>query len=234
MGFFSSIKKKTRAESACATDRSLAASHIVTSSAPSRSAVYEYVGGEFGITFQRSKSKYVDAAGPTRIQWRKEQRLGITFVEKAGGGIVVKSADGALSEVSVGQELIGVNGTPVVGLDFVSVMDRLKAAASPCQLDFTPPPSPIVVSEVLDVVTIAHGVETGMVLQSVNGVSMIGASLADVNNAVIKADERQPAVLKFAPPMEIKNCMLTRSDSAPKSGLRNTACVAAVVAVLAV
>lgn len=230
MGFFSSIKKKARAESASAplSDRA-----IVSSSSPAELVTYEYVGGSFGVTFQRSRSKYLDSAGPTRIQWKKEQRLGITFVEKEGGGIVVKSTDVVPSEVSMGQELIGVNGTPVVGLGFLSVMERLKVASSPCQLDFTPPPSPIVVSEVSDVVTIAHGVEKGMVLQSVNGVSMIGATLVEVNAAVVKADELNPAVLKFAPYTEVHRT-LTRSDSAPKSGLRNTACIAAVVAVLAV
>lgn len=227
--FLSSIKKKTRAQSA-------SASALASPPMPVAFISYSYTGGDFGITFQRAKSKYVNAAGPTRLQWHKEQRLGITFVEKDDGAITVKSADAVLAEgVAVGQELIGVNGQPVSGLDFLSVMGTLKTASSPCQLDFTPPPSPIVVSQVTqDSSARMQGVAAGMVLQAVNDASMIGATLSEVNRAVLQASDERPVVLKFAPPAK-GNHVLMRSDSEPtKSGLRNTACIAAVVAVLAV
>ncbi|GAB9468263.1 hypothetical protein Gpo141_00005583 [Globisporangium polare] len=225
--FLSSIKKKTRAQSASAT----AIAEVIASPAPAALVAYSYTGGEFGITFQRARSKYVDTAGPTRLLWNKEQRLGITFVEKEDGAITVKSTDA--EGVAIGQELIGVNNRAISGLDFLSVMNTLKAASSPCQLDFTPPPSPIVVSQV-EPNSSAHmqGIVAGMVLQSVNDVSMIGATLSEVNHAVVRASNEYPAMLKFAPKA---TRVLTRSDSDPaKSGLRNTACIAAVVAVLAV
>lgn len=226
-GFLSSIKKKTRAQSASAIPEQDAPP------APLAAPVcFEYAGGDtFGITFQRAKSRFVDAAGPTRLEWNKDQRLGITFAERENGAIAVKSVDAAAADVLEGQELIGVNGRPVVGVDFLTVMDALRAASSPCHLDFTPPPSPVLVAQV-EQGSGAHaaGVLPGMVLLAVDGVSMVGASLADVNRAVVRASEVTPVVLQLAPPAR----GLTRSDSEPKSGLRNYAAFAAVAAVLAV
>ncbi|TYZ68255.1 hypothetical protein PybrP1_005291 [[Pythium] brassicae (nom. inval.)] len=223
-GFFSNIKKKTRAESASA----ITEPQDATASSPTV-VTFAYTGGDlFGITFQRAKSRFVDTAGPTRLEWHKEQRLGITFAERENGAVAVKSAEAA--EVLEGQELIGVNGRPVVGVGFLAVMDALRTAKSPCQLDFTPPPSPILVAQV-EQASGAHtnGVLPGMMLLAIDGVSMVGASLADVNRAVVRASEGRPVVLQLAPPARL----LQRSGSASKSGLRNYAAFAAVAAVLA-
>lgn len=223
------MKKKTRAQSAPAITKSQDDTALSSSTSPTV-VTFTYAGGDsFGITFQRAKSKFVDSAGPTRLEWHKEQRLGITFAERENGAIAVKSADA--TELLEGQELIGVNGRPVVGAGFSAVMDALRTARSPCQLEFTPPPSPILVAKVEQGSGArSNGVLPGMVLLAIDGVSMVGASLADVNRVVVRASERRPVVLQLAR----SSRLLQRSESEPKTGLRNYAAFAAVAAVLAV
>ncbi|GMF47961.1 unnamed protein product [Phytophthora fragariaefolia] len=206
--------------------------------AASKEATIVYTGGALCVTLQRAKSRFLEEQGSTRVIWSKNQRLGLTFVETPQGGVAVKDVPGMRSDVSPGQELIGIGKMSVIGTSLEDVADLLHNARSPCVLDFTPPPSPIVVSEVLGPARLL-GVRPGMVLRSVNGSSMIGARLSDVGSVLHGASEASPVRLKFAPYDTVvhpraRSSSLAESPTNFRATLRNTLCIGAVVAVLSV
>lgn len=204
---------------------------------------YVYTGTTpFAVSLQRSKNRWINAeARPMHVVWDKRQRLGLTFYEKRHGGISVKSIASNQSQLSVGQELIGVNGLSVAGLDINSVMRILQAAASPCELQFTPPPSPILVHQVAESAC-RLGIHVGMILKAVNGVNMIGASLEEVNDAICGARPNAPSIVTFAVNLNAQDQDASTTAIAAAAGevksskgtLRNTLCIGAVVAALSV
>ncbi|RLN97875.1 hypothetical protein BBJ28_00001513 [Nothophytophthora sp. Chile5] len=227
MGFFGTAKRQTREPGPSTRPAPLSVAAETT---------IVYTGGALCVTLQRAKSRYLVDETPTRVCWVKTQRLGLTFFEMPGGGVAVKDVQAADSDISVGQELIGVDSMPVAGLDLQSVIQLLRAAQSPCMLDFTPPPSPIVVSEVL-APAMQLGVQRGMVLKAANGGSMIGAALSDVGAVIHGASDRSPVQLTFAPYDSVIRHRARRSSSVETSGnshssLRNTLCLGAVVAAI--
>ncbi|KAL4160347.1 hypothetical protein PRNP1_000917 [Phytophthora ramorum] len=206
------------------------------SSAGPKETTIVYSGGALSVTLQRAKSRFLEDEGPTRLVWSKNQRLGLTFVEMPQGGVAVKDVPGMRSDVSPGQELIGVGKVSVVGMSLQAVVDLLQNASSPCVLNFTPPPSPIVASEVLGPARLL-GVRQGMVLRSANGSSMIGAKLSDVGAVLHSASESSPVRLTFTP----YNAVVHPQANSPnqeegaqqsRARLRNTLCIGAVVAAI--
>ncbi|POM59816.1 NAD-glutamate dehydrogenase [Phytophthora palmivora] len=67
-----------------------------------------YTGGPLCVTLQRAKARYLEEEGPTRLVWIKNQQLGLTFIEVPQGGVAVKDVPGMRSDLSPGQELIGL------------------------------------------------------------------------------------------------------------------------------
>jgi hypothetical protein len=204
----------------------------------------QYAGGSLGLTLQRSRSKWVDEVGPTKIVWSKEQRLGITFHERPSSGadqaIAVKELTVDARNhptICVGMELIGVNGEPIAGLPLSMVMEMLRSCDSPCELAFTPPPTPILAAEV-STTAASHGVTNDHVLVAVDGNPMLGCSLQEASNAISVATAHAPVTLRFAPlyavyPGLVSDAARQASD-ATKKAVRNTLCIAAVAAALTV
>lgn len=197
-----------------------------------------YTGGALCVTLQRSKSRFLEDKGPTRLVWSKNERLGLTFVGMPQGGVAVKDVPGMRSDVSPGQQLIGISKESVLGKSLEDVMELLQSARSPCVLDFSPPPSPIVVSEVFGPARLL-GVRKNMVLRSVNGSSMIGAKLSDVGFALNGASESSPVRLAFTSydnvvHPRVQSPSLAESLQNPRATLRNTLCIGAVVAAFSV
>ncbi|KAE9013680.1 hypothetical protein PF005_g9668 [Phytophthora fragariae] len=195
-----------------------------------------YTGGALCVSLQRARTRFLEDQGPTRLTWSKNQRLGLTFIEMPQGGVAVKDTPGMRMDVSPGQELIGIGNISLVGKSLQDVVDLLHNARSPCVLRFTPPPSPIVVSEVLGPARLL-GVRPGMVLRSVNGLSMIGARLLDVSSALHGASEASPVRLTFTPydtvvHPRVRSASLAESATDYRATLRNTLCIGAVVAAL--
>ncbi|GMF24335.1 unnamed protein product [Phytophthora lilii] len=208
---------------------------LQTPSVPKESTIV-YTGGALCVTLQRAKSKFLEEEGPTRLVWSKDQRLGLTFIEMPQGGVAVKDVPGMRGDVSPGQQLIGVDKVSVMGKSLQEVVGLLQNARSPCVLDFTPPPSPIVVSEVLGPARLL-GVRQGMVLRSVNGSSMIGAKLANVGSALRGASEVSPVRLTFTAYDAVihPHTASVSHTGAPRKAhatLRNTLCIGAVVAAI--
>ncbi|KAG3110068.1 hypothetical protein PI124_g7092 [Phytophthora idaei] len=206
------------------------------SSAGPKETTIVYTGGALCVTLQRSKSRFLEKEGPTRLVWTKDQRLGLTFIEIPQGGVAVKDVPGMRCDVSPGQELIRVNKVSVIGKSFQEVMQLLQSAQSPCVLDFSPPPSPIVVSEVLGPARLL-GVRKGMVLRSVGGSSMIGANLPDVGIALHGASESSPVRLTFTSYENVvhlrnRSSSLAESPQNSRATFRNTLGIGAVIAVL--
>ncbi|KAI9997436.1 hypothetical protein PInf_001336 [Phytophthora infestans] len=207
------------------------------SSAESKETTITYTGGALCVTLQRANSKYVEDEGPTRLVWSKDQRLGLTFIELPQGGVAVKDMPSMRCDVSPGQELIRVNKMSVVGKSFQEVMELLQNVQSPCVLDFSPPPSPIVASEVLGPARLL-GVRKGMVLRSVDGSSMIGATLVDVSSALHGASNSSPVRLTLTPYDNVVHSRNRPSSptDAPRNaraGFRNTLGIGAVLAAIA-
>ncbi|KAL4137411.1 hypothetical protein PRIC2_000931 [Phytophthora ramorum] len=199
------------------------------SSAGPKETTIVYSGGALSVTLQRAKSRFLEDEGPTRLVWSKNQRLGLTFVEMPQGGVAVKDVPGMRSDVSPGQELIGVGKVSVVGMSLQAVVDLLQNASSPCVLNFTPPPSPIVASEVLGPARLL-GVRQGMVLRSANGSSMIGAKLSDlctpkpilpikkkVLNSLVLGYGIRSALAQSSPPFLFKRKPNVTEDGEPGS-----------------
>jgi hypothetical protein len=208
---------------------------LLKNSSGPKEATVMYTGGALCVTLQRAKSRFLEEEGPTRLVWSKNQRLGLTFVQMPQGGVAVKDVPGMRGDVSPGQELIGVGKVSVMGKNLHEVMELLQTARSPCILDFTPPPSPIVVSEVLGPTRLL-GVRPGMVLRSANGSSMIGARLSDVGSVLHGASDFCPVRLTFVaydavvhPHARSSSCPAESSRDS-RSNLRNTLCIGAVVA----
>jgi hypothetical protein len=214
------------------------------SPSPLGDVVFSYAGGALGLTLQRSRSKWIDDVGPTKIAWRKERRLGITFHERPSNGadhcIAVKELTvDALNHptICVGMGLIGVNGEPIAGLPLATVMGMLRNSESPCDLAFTPPPSPILVAEI-SAAAASQGVTNGHVLVAVDDMSMLGCSLQEASEAISAATQDAPVTLRFAPlgivyPSLASDATRQASDVAKKS-VRNTLIIAAVAAALTV
>ncbi|KAG6622606.1 NAD-glutamate dehydrogenase [Phytophthora cinnamomi] len=204
----------------------------------SKETTIVYTGGALCVKLQRARSRFLEEQRPTRLVWSKNQRLGLTFVEMPQGGVAVKDVPGMRTDISPGQELIGVGKMSVVGKSLQDVVELLHSVRSPCVLDFTPPPSPIVVSEVLGPARLL-GVRPGMVLRSVNSSSMIGARLADVSSALRGASDASPVRLTFAPYDTVvhsraRSASLAESPTGSRATLRNTLCIGAVVAAFSV
>ncbi|DBA01828.1 TPA: hypothetical protein N0F65_002944 [Lagenidium giganteum] len=226
MGLFS-IRKKMAT-------RQNSAPQISLPDKVSKEPVFAYRGGVLAITLQKAKARFVDSVGPVRIKWNKESRLGITFTDSDDGAIVIKHSDRQPNDVWVGQELLAVNGVPVNGMDFDSVMERLRTCAAPCMLDFTPPPSPVVASAVTGAAATA-GIEPGMVLKTINGASISGASLSEVQKMLKAASDKHPCLLAFAPYndyIRAEGSVMSKLSNM-KTHLRNTVCVATVTMVAA-
>lgn len=198
---------------------------------PRKDVTITYTGGELSVTLQRAKSRFLEGEGPTRLVWAKNQRLGLTFVELPQGGVAVKDVPGMCNNVSPGQELIGINNTSVVGMSLQAMIQRLQAASSPCTLTFTPPPSPIVVSDVQASAS-RQGVEREMVLKSINGKSMIGATLSAAGDIIRSARESSPARLTFAPYDSIVRYGGQETKQKSRLTLRNTLCAGAIAALI--
>ncbi|ETO78924.1 hypothetical protein F444_06275 [Phytophthora nicotianae P1976] len=195
-----------------------------------------YTGGALCVTLQRAKSRFLEEEGPMRLVWPKDQRLGITFIEMPQGGVAVKDVPGMRCDVSPGQELTRVNKVSVSGKSFQEVMELLQNAQSPCVLDFSPPPSPILVSEVLGPARLL-GVRKGMVLRSVDGSSMVGANLCDVGSALHGASDSAPVRLTFTAYDNVvhlrnRSSSLAESPQKPRASFRNTLGIGAVLAAL--
>lgn len=188
------------------------------------------------MTLQRAKTRFLEDKGPTRLVWSKEQRLGLNFIEMPQGSVVVKDVPGMRTDVSPGQELIGIGKVSVAGKSWQDVIDLLHNARSSCVLNFSPPSSLIVVSEVLGPARLL-GVRPGMVLQSVNGSSVIGAMLCDIISALRGASDVSPVRLTFTPyhtvvHSRIRSASLTESPADSRATLRDNLCIGAVMAIL--
>ncbi|KAG7376756.1 hypothetical protein PHYPSEUDO_012781 [Phytophthora pseudosyringae] len=230
MRFFSSSKRRTHGLNAKLPPPPAS----LQSSMDPKETTIVYTGGALCVTLQRANSRFLEEEGPTRLVWSKDERLGLTFVKSPQGGVAVKDVPGMRSDVSPGQELIGVSKASVMGRSLQDVLELLQSARSPCVLDFTPPPSPIVVSEVLGPARLL-GVRKGMVLRSVSDSSMVGAQLADVGSALHGASESSPIRLTFTPydtvvHRRVRSPSLAKSPRDSRANLRNTLCIGAVVA----
>ncbi|KAG7398732.1 hypothetical protein PHYBOEH_010574 [Phytophthora boehmeriae] len=195
-----------------------------------------YTGGQLSVTLQRAKSQFQKNERPLRLVWSKDQRLGLTFVELPQGGVTVKDVPGMRAEVSPGRELVAVDNVSVAGMSLQSVVQHLQSAQSPCVLDFTPPPSPIVVAD-MHLSASLRGVQRGMVLKAVNDTSMIGATLPDVKDAIRGASEMSPARLTFIPAdAGDRQASHLTADTPRKSrfGLRQTLCLGALAAFISI
>ncbi|OWZ23016.1 hypothetical protein PHMEG_0002163 [Phytophthora megakarya] len=226
MRFFSTNKRQVNSLNT----KLLSPPASLQNSAEPKETTIVYTGGALCVTLQRSKSRFMEEERPTRLVWAKTERLGLTFVEMPHGGVAVKDVPDMRSDVSPGQELTRVNKVPVVGKSMEDVVELLQNARSPCVLDFTPPPSPIVVSEVLGPARLL-GVRKGMILRTMNGSSMMGAKLSDVGTALHSANESSPVRLTFTPYATIVHSRVRSQSLAESSAtFRNTLCIGAVVA----
>ncbi|KAL3671984.1 hypothetical protein V7S43_002649 [Phytophthora oleae] len=233
MRFFSSGNTKNRAQDIHA-KLPLPPASLQSSGQTPKDVTIVYTGGALCVTLQRSKARFLEDEGPARLVWSKDQRLGITFVEISQDSVAVKDVPGMRNDMSPGQELIGVNKVSVKGKSLQEVMELLQSARSPCVLTFTPPPSPIVVSEVLGPARLL-GVRKGMVLRSVDDSSMVGAKLADVSSALHGASENSPVRLTFSSYDKVvyprvRSPSLAEEPESSRITLRNTLCIGAVVA----
>lgn len=163
----------------------------------SKCVSYKYTGRERGIAFQQSSGKSPARDIPKQLVWKKGERLGITFVEKQGGsGVFVKKTAKRSLAVLTGHELARVQGIPVDTLDISSVLRVLQAVPSLCLLEFVPRSAPVTIAQ-LSAEMKRSGVQPGMILSSIDGDSVLGASLKEVCDRIEKATGSHPLNLEF-------------------------------------
>lgn len=196
---------------------------------------YRFTGEERGLEFSCSPARGSASPGAIRMSWTRGERLGVTFVERRGGGrgVVVGRAASRSAPVRPGDALVRVAGIPVAALDVAAVLRVLRAAPSPCVLELAASASRVTVARPSADMK-ARGVRRGMELESVDGEPMAGAALDEVRARLKRASRRRPAALVFRrrpedaePPGMPDEPQLLRKTHAP-GGLS----VAAVLAAL--